>query len=38
MVIIRGATTIERDEKIEIQRAVKELLEQIEMRNSFTAL
>lgn len=36
MVIIRGATTIERDEKIEIQRAVKELLEQIEMRNSLT--
>lgn len=33
MVIIRGATTIERDEKEEIQKAVKELLEQIESGN-----
>jgi len=33
MTIIRGATTIERDEKEEIQRAVKELLEQISSKN-----
>ncbi len=33
MVVIRGATTIASDEKEEIRRAVKELLEQIENRN-----
>ncbi len=34
MVVIRGATTIVRDEKDEIQSAVKDLLEQIVNRNS----
>lgn len=34
MTFIRGATTIVRDEKEEIQEGVKELLEQIENRNS----
>lgn len=34
MVVIRGATTVERDEKEEIRKAVKELLEQIANRNS----
>ncbi|MDE5896449.1 MAG: (d)CMP kinase [Clostridia bacterium] len=33
MTVIRGATTVEQDEKEEIQRAVKELLLQIENRN-----
>ena len=34
MVVIRGATTIPCDTKEEIRRAVSELLEQIESRNS----
>ncbi len=34
MVVIRGATTLEQDEKEEIRRAVAELLEQIANRNS----
>ena len=34
MVVIRGATTISSDTKEEIRKAVKELLEQIESRNS----
>ncbi len=34
MVVIRGATTLEHDEKEEIRRAVAELLEQIANRNS----
>ncbi len=34
MIVIRGATTIASDTKEEIQRAVSELLEQIESRNS----
>ncbi len=34
MIVIRGATTVERDEKEEIQKAVKELLEQIENKNN----
>ncbi len=34
MVVIRGATTIDHDEKDEIREAVKELLEQIVNRNS----
>ena len=33
MVVIRGATTIEHDDKDEIRKAVRELLEQIESRN-----
>ena len=33
MVVIRGATTIERDEKEEIQAAVKELLDKITLSN-----
>lgn len=33
MTVIRGATTIAQDEKEEIRKAVKELLEQIENRN-----
>ena len=34
MTVIRGATTIARDEVEEIRKAVKELLEQIESRNA----
>ncbi len=34
MTVIRGATTIDRDEKEEIQKAVKALLEQIAVRNN----
>lgn len=34
MVVIRGATTIPCDDKAEIQKAVRELLEQIESRNA----
>lgn len=34
MTVIRGATTIARDDKEEIQKSVKELLEQIETRNN----
>lgn len=34
MVVIRGATTIERDDKEEIKRAVKDLLDQIANRNT----
>ncbi len=36
MVVIRGATTIERDDKNEIQDAVKELLERIESANTIS--
>ena len=36
MVVIRGATTITQDTPDEIRGAVKELLEQIEMRNAVT--
>ena len=36
MIVIRGATTIAADEKEEIKKAVKELLEQIQSRNSLT--
>lgn len=34
MTVIRGATTIAKDEKEEIRKAVRELLEQIESRNA----
>lgn len=33
MIVLRGATTIEKDDKEEIRKAVRELLEQIESRN-----